>query len=145
MKWFPFGGCKGRAGSGFSLFVVLALSLFAPAGALGAMVNSVHDFVDDGFTGGGVCAECHVPHGALDSRLWPRDATDPYVAPALLCMDCHTHGNVPIKDIQPSLGAAWSAVAKVVRRVPHDLDYQNPPSSGNYTFRNCTAVCHRHR
>lgn len=60
------------------------------------MVGGKHDFVDNGFTGGGVCAACHVPHGAGDSRLWPRvgDSASYPTAPLRQCMDCHD-GSMP--------------------------------------------------
>ena len=69
------------------------------------MVGSVHDFVDDGFTGGGACAACHVPHGAEYDRLYPN--RDPDLTglpiPRLLCMDCHD-GTMPTGDGWP---ASW--------------------------------------
>ncbi|MBE0618182.1 MAG: hypothetical protein IH608_09695, partial [Proteobacteria bacterium] len=97
----PLGGANtGRAARGFSLFVVVLLVLLLPPSGYSQMVGSVHDFTDDGFTGGGVCAACHVPHGAGASRLWPRSlaaGTDP----VRLCMDCHD-GVMPTGDGWPN-------------------------------------------
>ena len=96
------------------LCVVLVSGVAFPFPGLAAMVGSVHDFVDDGFTGGGVCAECHVPHGAQDDRLYPRDTTSSgYGAPKRLCMDCHD-GTLPTD-------AGWSGVTGVTPPpYPHD-------------------------
>ncbi len=111
-----------------TLWVLLALGGAAPAVGLAAMVGSVHDFVDNGFTGGGVCAECHVPHGAQDVRLYPRDATaSGYGAPKRLCMDCHD-GTLPTDE-------GWAGVTGVTPPpYPHD-------TSAKYE---ACGDCHRH-
>lgn len=114
------------------LFVVMGLSL--PISAVAAIVGGPHDFVDNGFTGGGACAACHIPHNAGDGRLWPRvvpDAgwTNP---PARLCMDCHD-GSMPTDAGWPAATALPTPPA-----VPHE------PSAGCIPqFENCTA-CHLH-
>jgi hypothetical protein len=81
---------------------VLLLVLAGAGTAAGQMVGSVHDFVDDGFTGGGACAACHVPHNAQDARLYPR-APAGATAPMRLCMDCHD-GTMPTGNGWP---ATW--------------------------------------
>ncbi|GAB4262966.1 MAG: hypothetical protein Kow0092_13550 [Deferrisomatales bacterium] len=60
------------------------------------MVGGIHDFTDKGFSGQGVCDECHVPHEARDVRLFPRpgDESTFGIPPKRLCMDCHD-GSLP--------------------------------------------------
>jgi len=139
----PGGVRLGRAVSGFSLFVVVVLALLLPTAAVGQMAGSVHDFVDDGFTGGGVCAECHVPHLAGDVRLWPRPVPVG-TAPDKLCVNCHYLTDpTPPGDPPPTLNtmaaifsseAAWAAVTNRPRAVPF---------SHGAAFTNCTR-CHQH-
>jgi len=111
------------------LWVPLVLAGFLAAPAPAAMVGSPHDFVDNGFTGGGVCAECHVPHGAQDQRLWARVGNTGYTTyPARLCMDCHD-GTLPT-------GAGWDTVTGVVAPpYPHTTDPK---------YDNC-GTCHDHK
>jgi len=71
--------------------LVVLWCVVASGTAAAQMVGSAHDFVDNGFTGGGVCAACHIPHNAQDVRLYPRNMTaSSFDAPQRLCMDCHT-------------------------------------------------------
>ncbi len=107
----------------------LVLAGFLAASAPAAMVGSPHDFVDNGFTGGGVCAECHVPHGAQDQRLWARVGNTGYTTyPARLCMDCHD-GTLPT-------GAGWDSVTGVTPPpYPHTTDTK---------YDNC-GTCHDHK
>lgn len=103
------------------------------------MVGDIHDFVDNGFTGGGLCAACHIPHAAEDVRLYPRDAaSDPdsggYPAPKRLCLDCHYDDDSDGWGDLPADGG-WAGVVGV-----------SPPAyshGASATFENCTD-CHKH-
>lgn len=92
------------------------------------MVGSAHDFVQYGFSGGGACAACHVPHNAATIRLYPRAAGNTLL---LLCKDCH-------KDSSPALptGPGWTTLvgAPVPPRYPHPAEPR---------FNECTR-CHPH-
>lgn len=74
--------------------VLPSLGVHGPSStAHAAMAGSTHDFTSKAgyaeVAGGGVCTICHVPHGALDSRLYPRVPTASGTAPLRLCLDCH--------------------------------------------------------
>lgn len=123
-----------RAGRAVLLRGLLAaVALWAGAGVgRAAIVNSKHDFVTYGFSGGGACAACHIPHAAKEVRLYPREVGAVGVVDGtllLLCKDCH-------KDASPALptGGGWSTVvgAPVPPAYPHGAGYDN-----------CTA-CHSH-
>lgn len=122
-----------KAELAYRVAMVLASLVFAGGASWGAMVGSRHDFVDNGFTGGGVCAECHIPHGAKEVRLYPRDVGAAGVdgTVTLLCQDCH-------KAASPSVpaGAEWTAVAAAVTppAYPHGTDTR---------YNTCTT-CHSH-
>ncbi|MEW6486879.1 MAG: cytochrome c3 family protein [Thermodesulfobacteriota bacterium] len=115
------------ASGGFSLFVVL-WCVFLAAAAPAQMVGSRHDFVQYGFSGGGACAACHVPHNAATIRLYPRPVGATVL---LLCKDCH-------KDASPALptGPGWTTVtgAPTPPRYPHPAETR---------FDDCTR-CHAH-
>ncbi len=118
------GGQAARTASG--VWVVFWLWAHV-AGA--AMVGGPHDFVDNGFTGGGVCAACHYPHNAQDQRLYPRDNTGSgFGVPKRLCMDCHD-GTLPTGD-------GWDTVTGVT---PPPF-----PHGTSAVYDACTQ-CHSHR
>lgn len=94
------------------------------------MAGSIHDFTGSGgFTGGGLCAECHVPHNAQDDRLWPR-LTSGASAPDKLCENCHDNTGRSLSAIF-SAEPGWSGVSAV------------PPNIPSPHFSDC-ADCHAH-
>jgi hypothetical protein len=115
--------------------VLLVLSLALPVPAV--MVGTRHDFVDNGFPGG-VCSECHTPHFALDSSLYPRlDTTAgvPDVVPRRLCLDCH-NATLPANGTMP---AGFPVLVPAV--VPPGMPATHAGGTGNYVP--CTG-CHLH-
>lgn len=126
----------------FTRAVVLATAFFvaSPFLSLATIVGSSHDFVDNGFTGGGACAACHIPHNAQDGRLWPRlgDSTTYPDSPRRLCMDCHADSVQTLAAIFTGQ-SEWAAVAVVPRPLPNG--HANPLYQTDYEA--CTS-CHLH-
>jgi predicted CxxxxCH...CXXCH cytochrome family protein len=104
----------------FALLAALAAGvafLCLYSGARAAVVGSPHDFSASGpfdtpatrtnVAPGGSCSACHIPHGAQDNVLWPRDlssyrtnlendgvpsAVPNYtLTPTIQCYDCHDY------------------------------------------------------
>ena len=91
-----------------------------------SLTGGVHDRSNDpDFLGSnipGICAECHVPHGAFEIRLWGRDLTPNAVYAGDLCVDCHD-------DIAPT----WASSAQDVSNVEdswHDFTAEPLASDG---------------
>lgn len=111
-------------------FWVSGLALAFPSGSSALMAGSLHDFTGaGGFTGGGLCAECHVPHKAGDVRLWPRPAPGTS-APDKLCANCHDNTGRALSAIF-STEPGWSGVSAV------------PPDIPSPHFTDCSD-CHNH-
>lgn len=111
----------------------LALGVGLGGGLAGAaVVGSAHDFINEGFSGGGVCAACHVPHFAAagETRLWARGGLAG-TPPARLCKDCH-------KSASPALptGPGWDSMT--IRPTPPIYPHAAVPQ-----YDDCSK-CHRH-
>ncbi|MBI5017080.1 MAG: hypothetical protein HZB55_16535 [Deltaproteobacteria bacterium] len=137
-------GTDGRGGRSLhraGLSFVMALALALPARA--AIINSKHDFVNDGFTGGGACAACHVPHNANTAAgyLYPRpgNTVDFSTAPARLCMDCHKWP-APTTAPTPPANAGFPATWPVGHEPPNPTA-KHALASG---YAEC-GRCHKHK
>lgn len=123
----PFSRTPHLARAAVSLVVVLFVLVGAGISAA-QMVGSAHDFVDDGFTGGGVCAACHVPHGAEADRLWVR--TPGLGAPVdRLCLDCHEDSDVSGCGDMPT-GPGWPVAWDYTNHCPPPLRYDHYAGTG---------------
>ena len=82
-------------------------------------VGSTHNFVDDGYTGGGVCSQCHgIDDGDVaDSRLFKWNYTS---ADTDMCLSrCHGGwlGSGGTPGMPP--GVEWSSVTLTPPQTPH--------------------------
>lgn len=112
-----------HVGGSFRKTGILSLLLFSISLALPNSIpayssfnaDSKHNFVDNGYTGGGVCSECHAAGGgAADSRLfnWNLSGSDPG-----MCLNkCHgASPSLPMTD------PGWANVTGVTPiSAPHD-------------------------
>lgn len=133
--WDVLGGGK--------LAVFFAAMFLLPAVAHALVTGSPHDFTDNGFTGG-ICAACHIPHGAdvAAERLYPRPGRPDLApnAPARLCKDCHNGEGVGGVGTLPT-GPGWPAVW--IGNPPPALPAGHSDAACATTYENCTA-CHNH-
>lgn len=126
------------AAFGIALLAALVLAPDAPA-YRNFDSNSSHNFVDNGFTGGGVCSECHAAGGgAADNRLfrWDYGGSDP-----AMCQN-KCHGAVPSL---PLTDPGWATVTGVTPiPAPHSCVNGRCAycHNGEVSFCNCLD-CHQ--
>ena len=114
--------------------VLMGLSIPLPAYSYG-LTGGVHDRTNDpAFLASnvpGICAQCHIPHGAFEIRLWGRDLVGTADVDDL-CVDCHDGDGNP----------AWASSAQDVSKVQlsyHDFSANNDTAIAP---RGSCSACH---
>ena len=115
----------------FLIALLMGFTVPVPAYSY-TLTDGVHDRSNDpAFLASnvpGICAECHIPHGAFEVRLWGRDLGGAAVVDDL-CIDCHD-GAAP----------AWASSAQNVADVKNSYhDFSDNPGIAP---RGSCSACH---
>ena len=116
----------------FLIALLIGFTVPSPAHSY-TLAGGVHDRTNDpAFLASnvpGICAECHIPHGAYEIRLWGRDLVGTADVDDL-CVDCHDGDGVP----------AWASSAQDVSKV--QLSYHDFSSIAAVAPRGACSACH---
>jgi len=111
-------------------FLAVCYVIFLTLPAMAQIRGSVHDFTSEGWSGGELCAVCHVPHTSRitdgPAQLWSHDITSAtytlYGSPTLmqipeqpaqesisrLCLSCHD-GTIALDSFGGNMGSSFIA------------------------------------